>query len=206
MDGSAPSDKQGSPPILDDARFCRVCEMWLNGLEQWTQHCKGKNHRKATEGRGRSRRSTASTSQPNADIQRKQQTLVTEARIKLMEGGLPPPYLIGLDLWTSVSVQKCTEGKLNMPPEGLAAPYDSNLWPSPPSAYALIANGIAFWSSIMPSGNQDDGADAGNPTNREAERQLGWHEGGGAKEGACTSTPTHGDNGGKETVKEAKAA
>ena len=33
--------------------YCKVCKMWLNGLQQWSEHTEGKKHQKALRRRER---------------------------------------------------------------------------------------------------------------------------------------------------------
>ena len=33
--------------------YCKVCKMWLNGLQQWSEHKEGKKHQKALRRRER---------------------------------------------------------------------------------------------------------------------------------------------------------
>ena len=40
-----PGSAQGAPES-DDPLFCKVCDIWVNGLEQWEDHHHNKKHKK----------------------------------------------------------------------------------------------------------------------------------------------------------------
>ena len=55
VQGELPEDDDGAvqPPEDGAAKYCPECEMWVNGLIQWTDHIIGKKHKKNVRRRRR---------------------------------------------------------------------------------------------------------------------------------------------------------